>query len=144
MKFQGMPEQFWVLLKPSAVVELSDILIPSTFVGLIDLVRGGLHEDEIAGIFADEAEAKQVAMRLLGKYPVRPHESAFFEILVKVMVQPKVAGLTAQELGEAALDAVGNAIRLAEEGGHRYRLADRAALGMSEVMELRSLVIAGG
>ena len=144
MKIQGIPEQFWGVIKPSSVVELSDILFPCTFVGLMDRVRGELHEDEIAGMFADEDEAKEAAMRLLGKYPVRAQDAAFVEVVVNVMVQPQVEDLSARELCEAAVEAVRSAIRLAEERGHQHRLGDRAALGMSEVMELRNLIIAGG
>ncbi len=144
MEISGMPSQFWVVLKLSSVVELSDILFSCTFGGLMDRVRGGLHQDEIAGIFADETEAKAAAMRLLGKYPVQTQDSLFAEVVVNVMVQPRVEELTVRALGEAAVEAVRNAIRLAEERGHQHRLGDRAALGMSEVVELRNLIIAGG
>ena len=144
MEIRGLPRQFWVVLNPSSVVELSDICFPCTFVGLMDRVRGGLHENEIAGIYADETEAKEAAMRLLGKYPVGRQSAIFAEVLVNVMVQPQVEELTARELGEAAAEAVRNAIRIAEERGHQHRLGDRAALGMSEVVKLTSFIIAGG
>ncbi len=144
MKIQGLPETFWVVLMPSSVVELSDILFPCSFIGLLDRVHGGLHEDEIAGIYADHGEAKAESLRLLGMYPVLLREALFAEVMVRVMVQPKVEGLTARELGEAAVEATRNAIRLAEQRGHQHRLENRVALGISEVLELRNLVIAGG
>ena len=71
----------------------------------------GCTEDEIAGIYADEDDAIGTAMRILGKYPVGRQEAMFAEILVKVMVQPQVEGLTARELAEAAVEAVPNARR---------------------------------
>ncbi len=144
MNIQGMPEQLWVVLKPFSVVELSDICLPCTFGGLMERVRGGLHQDAIAGIYADEDEAKKAAMQLLGKYPVRCQDALVAEIVVHVMVQPKVDGLTAGQLGDAAVEAVKNAIRLAENRGHQYRLADQAELGMSEVVEMKSLIIVNG
>ena len=104
----------------------------------------GYTEDEIAGIYADKTEARKAAMRLLGKYPVRPQDSAFFEVLVNVMLQPRVKELTARELGEAAVEAVRNAIRLAKERGHQHRLGDRAALGMSEVTALANQIVVYG
>jgi hypothetical protein len=143
MKIQGMSGRFWVVLKPSSVVELSDILFPCTFGGLMNRVRNGLHPDEIAGMFAYETEATEAAMRLLGKCPVRPLDSAFFEVLVNVMVQPKVEGLTARELGEVAVEAVTNAVHQGEETGFRHRLGDRVALGAGTV-ELRNQIVVYG
>jgi hypothetical protein len=144
MKIQGMPERFWLVLKPSSVVELSDICFACDFGGLMDRVRGGLHEYEIAGIFADEAEAREATMQLLGKFPVRVEDACFAEVVVNVMVQPRVEALTARELGEAAVEAVRSAIRLAEERGHQHRLGDRAALGMSEVVALQNQIVVYG
>jgi len=144
MEIRGMPEQFWVVTKPSPVSQLWDICFAVTFGGLMNQVRCVLTEDEIAGIYADEDQAKDAAMRLLGKHPVRPQDSAFFEVVVHVMVQPKAEGLIARELGAAAVEAVRSAIRLAEERGHRHRLGDRVSLGMSEVVELRNQIVVYG
>ena len=144
MNIHGMPEQFWVVTQPSPVSGLEDILFPCSFGRLMKQVRGGLHEDEIAGVYADEDEAKNEALRLLGKHPVRPQDSAFFEVVVNVMVQPKVEEMLAQELGEAAVEAVANAIRQGEEAGFPHRLGDRAALGMSEAVELKGQIVAYG
>ena len=101
--------------------------------------RGGLHEDEIVGIHADEGEARQAALRLLGKYPVRPQDATFAEVVVHVMVTPVAGELTAEQLGEAAVEAVLNAVQLAEKQGHRHRLEGRVRLGMSQAAELRNL-----
>jgi len=144
MDIQGIPVQFWVVTKPSPVSTLADICFACTFGGLMNQVRGGLHEDEIVGIYADEDEAKDEALRLLGENIVRPQDAAFFEVVVNVMVQPKVEELTARELSQAAVDAVLNAVRHAEERGHQHRLGDRVSLGMSEVVALKSMLTAVG
>ena len=143
MKIQGMPEQFWVVLKPSPGSELVDVCFACDFGRLLDQVRGGLKKDEIAGIYADEDEVEGEALRLLGQFPVRLQDSAFFEVVVNVMVQPRVEGLTARELGEAAVEAVQDAIRMAEERGYQHRLRDRAALGAGTV-ELRNQIVVFG
>ena len=139
MKVHGMPETFWVVTTPSPVSELADVCFPCTFERLLLQGRGGLHEDEIVGIYAEENEAKKAAMRLLGMYPVRPQDAVFADVTVHVMLQPKDEELTARDLGEAAVEAVLNAMHGAEEQGHRYRLQDRVALGMSQAAELGNL-----
>jgi hypothetical protein len=139
MEIHGMPEQFWVVTKPLPISQLEDIRFGCTFGGLMNQFQGGLHEDEIVGVYADEGEATKAALRLLGKYPVRPQDAVFAEVVVNVMVTPNDEELTAKELGEAAVEAVLNAVHRAEEQGHRYRLKDRVSLGMSEVAELRNL-----
>ena len=68
-------------------------------------------------------------MRLLGKHPVRPQDAAFAEVVVNVMVTPIGRGMTAKELGEAAVEAVLNAVHRAEKQGHRHRLEGRVRLG---------------
>ena len=67
MKIHGMPETFWVVTKPSAVSELEDILFACTFGRLLLQGRGGLAEDDIVGVYADEGKARQEATRLLGE-----------------------------------------------------------------------------
>ena len=139
MKIHGIPEKFWVVTKPSPVSEMEDICFAYTFERLLRQGRGGLQEDEIAGIHADEGEATDAALRLLGKYPVRPQDAVFAEVVVNVMVTPIAEELTARELGEAAVEAVLNAVHHAEESGHQYQLKDRVRLGMSQVAELRNM-----
>ncbi len=139
MEVHGMPQQFWVVTKPLPVSEPEDVCFPCTFERLLLQGRGGLHEDEIVAIHADEGEARQAALRLLGIYPVRPQDAVFAEVVVNVMVTPNDEEMTAEELGEAAVEAVLNAVHHAEEQGHRYRLKGRVSLGMSEAAELRNL-----
>ena len=67
MKIHGLPEKFWVVTRPSEVSELVDILFPCTFERLLLQGRGGLTEDEIVGVYADEDEAKEAAAKLLGE-----------------------------------------------------------------------------
>ena len=122
MKTHGMPEPFWIVLKPVARSTLEDICFPCTFPRLMNQVRGGLHEDEIVGIYADETEARQAAARLLGKYPVRPQDIVFVEVVVNIQVQPNHEEMTARDLAKAAVEAVKNAVRQAEEAGFTHRL----------------------
>ena len=140
MLIHGLSEKFWVVTKPSPVSELGDICFACTFERLMTQVRGGLNEDEIMGIYADEGEAKDAAMRLLGQNPVRPCEPAFFEVVVNVMVQPKTEEMTAAELGVAAVEAVRNAVRQGEEAGFRHHLAGQVVLGAGTV-ELRNQTV---
>jgi hypothetical protein len=144
MKVHGMPETFWVVTKPSPLSETADVCFPCTFERLLLQGRGGLHEDEIVGIYAEENEAKKAAMRLLGMYPVRPQDAVFADVVVHVMAQPVADEITARELGEAAVEAVLNAVHLAEEQGHRYRLKDHVSLGMSQAAELGNLTTVVG
>ena len=139
MEICGMPEKFWVVLKPSSASELADVCFPCTVGQLLLLGRGGLDEDEITGIYADEAEARQAALRLLGRHPVRPVDTVFADVVVHVMTQPKGEGMTAKQLGEAAVEAVLNAVHGAEEQGHRFRLQDRVALCASQAAEIGNL-----
>ena len=143
MNISGMPEQFWVVLKSSPGSGLEDICFACGFGRLMNQVRGGLTEDDIMGIYADEREAKDEAMRLLGKHPVRPQDSLFAEVIVHVMVQPKSEEMTAMELSEAAVEAVRNAVRVTEERGHQHHLEGQVSLGAGTV-ELRSLTTAVG
>ena len=98
---------------------------------------------EIHGMHGDEDEAGAEALRLLGEHPVRPQDALFAEVVVHVMVQPKVEEMTAQELSAAAVEAVANAIRQGEEAGFRHHLEGQVALGAGTV-ELRSLTTTVG
>ena len=144
MEIQGMPERFWVVTKPSPASELDDICFASTFTELMSRARGWLSEDEIVGVYADEDEAKGEALLLLGKNPVRPQDALFAEVVVNVMVVPKVEEMAARELGEAAVEAVANAMRLAEERGHHCRLKDQVSLGVGTVTLQKLLTTVGG
>ena len=50
--------------------------------------RGGLHEQDIVGVYADEAEAKRMAMKLLGRNIVRTSDSMIVEVVVNVLMTP--------------------------------------------------------
>jgi hypothetical protein len=134
MRTHGLPDQFWVVLKPSTFSETEDILFACTFERLINQVRGGLVEDEIVSIYADEGEARQAAARLLGKHPVRPADTVFIEVVVPVQVQPIHKEMTGRDLAGAAVEAVGNAVRQAEQAGFQHRLHGQVALGAGTVM----------
>jgi hypothetical protein len=144
MTIHGMPEQFWVVLKPWPTSEPVDLCFASTFGKLMHQVRGGLTNDEIAGIYLDEKDATKAAMRLLGKCPVRPQDAVVAEVIVNVMVKPNNEEMTAKELGEVAVEAVKNAVLHAEKQGHQHRLKDRVSLGVSEVVELRTHFVVVG
>ena len=70
---------------------------------------------------------------------MRPGDTVFAEVVVNVMAQPTEEGMTAAVLGEAAVEAVLDAVQRAEKQGHRYRLKDRVALCVSQAAELRNL-----
>jgi hypothetical protein len=143
MKTHGMPERFWLVTKPSPVSELCDVCFPCTFDGMIRQVRGGLQEDEIVAVYADEGEARKAAERLLGRFPVRPQDALAVEVVVHVMVIPNEE-MAADEMAKAAVEAVSHAVRDAEQRGHRHRLEGRVALGMSETVELRNMMTPRG
>ena len=105
--------------------------------------RGGLHEQDIVGIFADEAEAKQTAETLLGKNVVRTSDAILVEVLVTVQVTPTRKGITAKALSQAAVEAVGNAVRKAEQEGFQHRLSDQAEMGVGQVGLDRFLTLLG-
>jgi hypothetical protein len=65
MKFQGIPEWFWVVTVPTHHSTIGDICFRCNFRQFALQVRGGLNEDSIAGIYADEAIAEAEAKRLL-------------------------------------------------------------------------------
>jgi hypothetical protein len=144
MKTHGMPERFWVVLQPSPVSALEDICFPCTFDRLIRQARGGLQEDEIVAVYADEGEARKAAERLLGRFPVRPQDALAVEVVVHVMVIPNDEEMPADEMTKAAVEAVSNAVRDAEQRGHRHRLEGRVSLGMSETVELKNMLAPRG
>jgi len=143
MKIHGLPEQFWVVTKPSPVSGLQDILFPCSFERLMLQIRGGLQEDEIVGIYADEDEARLTAAELLGEHPVRPQDALFAEVVVHVMVKPNDKEMTARTLANAAVEAVRNAVRQGEEAGFRHGLQGQVSLGAGTV-ELQNQTVALG
>lgn len=65
MKTHGLPETFWFVLSPSPTSTLGDICYECDFERFALQIRGGLNEKEIVGVFVDEAEAKELAEKLL-------------------------------------------------------------------------------
>ena len=105
--------------------------------------RGGLHEQDIVGIFADEAEAKRMAMKLLGRNIVRTSDSVIVEVVVNVLMTPTKRNMTARVLAQAAVEAVGNAVHHAEEEGFRHRLASQVEMGIGEIAVQNHLTLFG-
>jgi hypothetical protein len=143
MNIYGLPGQFWVVTKPSPVSTLEDILFPCSFERLMLQVQGGLHEDEIVGIYADEGEARRAAAQLLGDCPVSSQDAVFAEVVVNMMVQPDHEEITARELAKAAVEAVADAVRQGEKVGFRHHLERRISLGAGTV-ELHDLIVTVG
>ena len=133
MNINGLPETFWVVRKPSPVSTLQDICFPCTFERLVKQVRGGLKEEEIVGIFADETEATEAARKLLAEGVVRTSECLEVRVLVYVQVVPTTKEMTARELDEAALEAVENAVRQGEKEGFRHPLVGEVSMAVGEV-----------
>jgi hypothetical protein len=65
MKIQGLPDHFWVVTTPTPVSGLGDICFQCDFAQFALQVRGGLNENEIVGIYADQQAAVQEAEALL-------------------------------------------------------------------------------
>ncbi len=143
MKIHGLPETFWVVTKPNRASELGDIRFVCTFEQLVLQARGGLHERDIVGIYANEAEAKLMAEKLLGKNVVRTSDAMLVEVMVTVQVIPTAKDITAKALSQAAVEAVGNAVRKSEQEGFRHRLNDQVEMGVGEVGLDRFLTLLG-
>jgi hypothetical protein len=144
MQIHGLPETFFVVTRPYPFSELRDILVAYGFEELLRQGRAGLHEDDIVSIHGDEDKARAEAMELLGRNPVRPQDAIGVDVLVHVLVQPLGEGMTARELGEAAVEATLNALHRAEKQGHRHHLEGRVSLCMSQVAEVANLQTAVG
>ena len=143
MRIHGLSNTFWVVTKPSRVSELGDICFACTFKQLMNQSRGGLREQDIVGVYADEAEAKRMAIKLLGRNIVRTTDSVIVEVLVNVLLTPIKRNMTARVLSKAALEAVGNAVHHAEEEGLRHRLAHQVEMGVGEVAVQNHLTLFG-
>ena len=132
------------MTRPTEFSTSEDICFPCTFDRLMSQARGGLNEDEIVGIFADEdrgaAGGCQAAGRLSrpspgrgGRRGRRPRHG-----------QAEGRRPTAKDLARSAVEAVANAVRQGEKAGFRHRLKGRISLGTSEVVELRNVTTALG
>ena len=143
MKIHGLSNSFWVVTSPNRVSELGEICYACTFRQLMNQSRGGLHEKDIVGIFADEAEARRLALKLLGRNIVRTSDSVIVEVVVNVLMTPIKRNMTARVLSRAAIDAVGHAIRNAEEQGFRHRLEGQVVMGMGEITVQNHLTLFG-
>jgi hypothetical protein len=143
MKIHGLPETFWVVTKPNRASELGDICFACTYKQLILQARGGLHEDDIVGIYANEADAKEMAGKLLGKNVVRTSDAILVEVMVTIQVMPTMKDITAKALSLAAVEAVGNAVRKAEQEGFQHRLKNQVAMGVGQVGLDRFLTLLG-
>ena len=143
MRIHGLSSTFWVVTRPNRISELGDICAVCTYEELMKRTRGGLHEKEIIGIFAEETEARQSALKLLGRYIVRTSDSVIVEVLVNVLMTPTKRNMTARVLSKAAVEAVGNALRKAEEEGFRYRLGNQIVMGVGEVGLLSHITLFG-
>jgi hypothetical protein len=65
------------------------------------------------------------------------------EVLVNVLMTPTTKNMTARVLARAALEAVGNAVRKAEEQGFRHRLGNQVEMGMGEITVQNHLTLFG-
>ena len=64
----------------------------------------------------------------------------FVEVVVHVQAQPKHEEMKARELANAAVEAVRNAVRKAEEAGFSHRLQGQIVLGAGTV-ELKNQTV---
>ena len=143
MNIHGLPETFWVVTKPSQVSTLGDICFACTYGRLLLQGRGGLHEDEILGIFADETEAKKAATGLLEEAPVTTSDSLAVAVLVHLLVVPEIDTLTIKALSQAAVEAVRNAVARAEQDGFQHRLVGKVTMGAGPVQIYEATVVVG-
>ena len=65
MKTHGLPETLWFVTSPTPNSEIGDICFECDFERFALQIRGGLDERKIVGIFADEADAVELAEKLL-------------------------------------------------------------------------------
>jgi hypothetical protein len=65
MKIHDLPEFFWIVVSPGPSSTLADICFECDFERFALQIRGGLDEEEIVAIFADQQPAIELAERLL-------------------------------------------------------------------------------
>ena len=75
MKIQGFPAHFWVVTTPTPFSGLGDICFRCDFIQFALQIRGGLNENEIVGVYADQQAATQDAEDLLKSMQVAKGES---------------------------------------------------------------------
>ena len=68
MKVKGMPEWFWIVTVPTPYSSIGDICFRCDFRQFALQVRGGLDENTIVGVYADEAAARAEALRFLAPF----------------------------------------------------------------------------
>lgn len=64
MHIQDLPEHFWIVMKPSKGSLMTDLYFRSNFQQLFDIIRGGLRDDKVAGIYGKEGQALAKAIEL--------------------------------------------------------------------------------
>jgi hypothetical protein len=143
MNLHGLPEHFWLVTKPSPVSVMGDICFQCTFAQILLQGRGGLHEDDIVGVYADESEAKKAASELLDETPVTSNDSLAVEVLAHLLVVPEADNLSIRALSQAAVEAVQNAVAHAEKNGFQHQLAGKATIGMGPVKLHEATVLVG-
>ena len=65
MRVVGLPETFWVVTSPTPDSALGDICFECDFARFALQIRGGLNEEQIVGIFANQQSAVMKAESLL-------------------------------------------------------------------------------
>jgi hypothetical protein len=143
MRIHGVSNTFWVVTRPNRISELGDICFACTFKQLMNQSRGGLHEQDIVGVYADEAEAKRMALKLLGRNIVRTSDSVIVEVVVHVLMTPTKRNMTARVLARAATEAVSNAVHHAEGQGFSHRLGNQVSMGIGEIAVQNHLTLFG-
>lgn len=68
MKTQGLPEWFWVVTVPTPYSSVGDICFRCDLRQFAQQVRGGLDENTIFGVYADEPNARAEAERLIALF----------------------------------------------------------------------------
>ena len=65
MTIEGMPRQFWVVLRPTKESYLADICVACNFKQFASLAHREQNEDRIVGIYADEQAARTAGLKLM-------------------------------------------------------------------------------
>ena len=65
MKSVGIPEWFWIVTVPTPYSSIGDICFRCDLRQFAQQIRGGLDENTIAAVYADETAARTEAQRLL-------------------------------------------------------------------------------
>jgi hypothetical protein len=65
MQIHGLPKTFWLVVSPSTTSTLGDICFECDFRRFAVQIRGGLDEEKIVAVFADEGPAVELAEKML-------------------------------------------------------------------------------